>query len=52
MVQIFDSWAGLIPEQKLKNYCIVPNAKIVEFCKKKKMSTFVFQKELKKNMKF
>ncbi len=34
VVQIFDSWAGLLPSDKVIDYCFEPNAKIVEFCKK------------------
>ena len=51
-VQIFDSWAGLIPETKISSYCYEPNKKIVEFCKKKKYQLFAFQKVLNKNTKF
>jgi uroporphyrinogen decarboxylase len=48
VVQIFDSWAGLLPKKNLFNYCYEPNKKIVDFCKKIKYQLFVFQKELKK----
>ncbi len=48
VVQIFDSWAGLIPDKDLKNYCFIPNAKIVEFCKKNKISNICFPKGIKK----
>ena len=27
VVQIFDSWAGLIPDKHLKQYCYIPNRK-------------------------
>ena len=37
VVQIFDSWAGLLFEKDLPNYCYIPNLKIVEFCKSKKI---------------
>ena len=47
VVQIFDSWAGLIPNNKLKEYCIVPNAKIVEFCQRKKIVNICFPKGIK-----
>ena len=47
VVQIFDSWAGLIPNNKLKEYCIVPNAKIVEFCQRKKIANICFPKGIK-----
>ena len=33
IIQIFDSWAGLI-DKKLENYCYTPNKSLVEFCKK------------------
>ena len=36
VVQIFDSWAGLILPEDLPNYCYIPNLKIVDFCKNKK----------------
>ena len=32
VVQIFDSWAGLIPPDDLNSLCYEPNFKIVEFC--------------------
>jgi len=34
VVQIFDSWAGSIPQENLNSFCYSPNSKIVEFCKK------------------
>ena len=45
VVQVFDSWAGLIPNDHIKDYCFIPNAKIVEFVKKRKSLIFVFQKD-------
>ena len=47
-VQIFDSWAGLIPNQKLHDYCYKPNLKIVEFCKKKKIPVICFPRGINK----
>ena len=44
VIQIFDSWAGLISPKDLPNYCYIPNLKIVDFCKKKKFLLYVFQK--------
>ncbi len=44
IVQIFDSWAGLIPKEKLQNYCYGPNKKIVDFCKRNKIPTICFPK--------
>ena len=48
VVQIFDSWAGLIPEKKIKNFCLIPNKNIVDFCKKNKILNICFPKGLKK----
>ena len=48
-VQIFDSWAGLIPEEKLDEYCYKPNQKIVYFCKKNKIPVICFPKGINKN---
>jgi uroporphyrinogen decarboxylase len=28
VVQIFDSWAGLLPKMILPNYCYIPNLKL------------------------
>ena len=47
VLQIFDSWAGLIPSHNVKNYCYLPNAKIVEFFKKNKIPSICFPKGLK-----
>ena len=44
VVQIFDSWAGLIPPENLNSFCYEPNFKIVEFCKKKKDTCNLFSK--------
>jgi uroporphyrinogen decarboxylase len=51
VVQIFDSWAGLLSIKDLSNYCFVPNLKIVEFCKKKGIPVICFPKGLKANYK-
>jgi uroporphyrinogen decarboxylase len=47
VVQIFDSWAGLIPEEKLFDYCFEPNRKIVEFCKKNNIPVICFPRGIK-----
>ncbi len=49
VVQIFDSWAGIIPENDVKDLCYIPNKKIVDFCKSKKIVTICFPKGLKDN---
>jgi len=49
VIQIFDSWAGLISPEDLPNYCYVPNLKIVNFCKERKIPVICFPKGLDKN---
>ena len=51
VVKIFDSWAGLISPEDLPNYCYIPNLKIVNFCKEKKIPVMCFPKGLNKNYK-
>ena len=48
VVQIFDSWAGLIPLKSLEVYCFKPNAEIIKFCKKNKIPSICFPKGIKK----
>ena len=48
VVQIFDSWAGLIPNDKLEQYCFKPNAKIVSFCRNENIPNICFPKGIKK----
>ena len=48
-IQIFDSWAGLLPEKELNNYCYNPTLKIVEHIKKLKIPTICFPRGIKKN---
>ena len=49
VVQIFDSWAGLLTDADLPNFCYMPNLKIVEFCKIKKIPVICFPKGIKEN---
>ena len=51
VVQVFDSWAGLLPIKDLPNYCYIPNLKIVEFCKNNKIPVICFPKGVKENYK-
>ena len=44
IIQIFDSWAGLLPKKELPNYCYIPILKIVEHVKSKKIPTICFPK--------
>ena len=48
VVQIFDSWAGLLPEQLINNYCLKPNLEIVKFCKKYNIPSICFPKGINK----
>ena len=48
VIQIFDSWAGLISSDDLPNYCYIPNLKIVDFCKEKKIPVICFPKGINK----
>tara|TARA_B100000945_G_C20386225_1_gene599877 strand:+ start:453 stop:1463 length:1011 start_codon:yes stop_codon:yes gene_type:complete len=49
IIQIFDSWAGLIPEKNLKKYCYEPNFFIKDSLKKTKVPLIFFPKGIKKN---
>jgi len=49
ILQIFDSWAGLIPRKSLKEYCYDPNKELVDFCKEIKIPSICFPKGLQKN---
>ena len=49
VVQIFDSWAGLISENDLDDYCYKPNLNIVNFCKNNNIPVICFPKGLNKN---
>ena len=49
IIQIFDSWAGLLPKKELPNYCYIPILKIVEHIKYKKIPTICFPKGIGEN---
>jgi uroporphyrinogen decarboxylase len=51
VVQIFDSWAGLIKPEDFVNYCIEPNFKLVNFCKKKNIPVICFPRGIGTNYK-
>ena len=44
VIQIFDSWAGLLPKKELPKYCYIPTLKIVEYIKSKKIPVICFPK--------
>ena len=49
IIQIFDSWAGLLPKKELPNYCYIPILKIVEHVKSKNIPVICFPKGIGKN---
>jgi uroporphyrinogen decarboxylase len=51
VIQVFDSWSGLLLKKDLPNYCYIPNLKIVEYCKKNKIPVICFPRGIGKNYK-
>ncbi|MDC3152138.1 uroporphyrinogen decarboxylase [Pelagibacteraceae bacterium] len=51
IVQIFDSWAGLIQEENLEDYCFNPNKSLVDFCRKNNIPSICFPRGLKNSYK-
>ena len=49
IIQIFDSWAGLLPKKKLPHFCYDPISKIVEHIKLKNIPAICFPKGIKEN---
>ena len=49
VIQIFDSWAGLLPKNELPNYCYMPILKIVEHVKSKNIPVICFPKGIGDN---
>jgi len=49
VIQIFDSWAGLLLKKELPNYCYIPTLKIVEHIKSKKIPVICFPKGIGKS---
>ena len=49
VIQIFDSWAGLLPKNELSDYCYTPILKIVEHIKTKNIPVICFPKGIKEN---
>ena len=49
VIQIFDSWAGLLPKKELINYCYNPTIKIVDHIKSKKIPVICFPKGIKES---
>tara|TARA_A100001015_G_scaffold315287_1_gene426755 strand:- start:1775 stop:2770 length:996 start_codon:yes stop_codon:yes gene_type:complete len=51
IIQLFDSWAGLLEGSNLSEFCIDPNKKIISFCKKNNIPNICFPKGIGKNYK-
>jgi len=49
IIQIFDSWAGLLPQKEIPDYCFEPTKKIVEYIKSLKIPVICFPKGIGKN---
>ena len=49
IIQIFDSWAGLLPKNELPNYCYIPTLKVVQHIKSKKIPVICFPKGIGEN---
>ncbi len=51
IIQIFDSWAGLIKEEDIDKYCFKPNKELVSFCKENNIPCICFPKGLNQKYK-
>jgi len=51
IVQIFDSWSGLLEKHHLNKFCYEPNYKLVNFCREKKIPVICFPKGINENYK-
>ena len=49
IIQIFDSWAGLLPKKELSKFCNIPNSKVVDHIKSKKIPVICFPKGIGEN---
>ncbi len=49
IIQIFDSWAGLLPKNKLSEYCYIPTSKIVKNIKSLEIPVICFPKGIGEN---
>ena len=47
VIQIFDSWAGLVDKKDLPKYVYEPTSKLVNFIKSKKIPAICFPREIK-----
>ena len=49
IIQVFDSWAGLLPKKELPNYCYIPTLNIVNHLKSLNVPAICFPKGIKEN---
>ena len=49
IIQIFDSWAGLLPKNKISEYCYTPTSKIVKNIKSLNTPVICFPKGIGEN---
>jgi len=49
IIQIFDSWAGLLPKKDLPKYCYEPTSKIIAHIKKKNIPVICFPRGIGKS---
>jgi len=49
IIQIFDSWASLLPKNKLSEYCYIPTSKIVKNIQSLQILTICFPKGIGEN---
>ena len=49
IIQIFDSWAGLLPKEELLKFCYIPTLKVVEHIKSKNIPVICFPKGIGDN---
>jgi len=52
VIQIFDSWAGLLEEKDLPNYIYTPTLKLVEYVKSLSVPVICFPREIKNYKEF
>ncbi len=52
VIQIFDSWAGLLEEKDLPNYIYTPTLNLVEYVKSLKVPVICFPREIKNYKEF
>ena len=49
IIQVFDSWAGLLPKKDLPNYCYIPTLNIINHLKSLNIPSICFPKGIKEN---